>query len=83
VGTSLSGSEKWRSLRNSDIEEIADILQCCIFKINNKGEFKEEFVTAGGVDLASVNTKTFESKVVDCLYFAGETLDVDGRTGGD
>ena len=44
--------------------------------------FKEEFVTCGGVRLAEVNFKTFESRIVPGLYFAGEVLDVDGVTGG-
>ena len=39
-------------------------------------------VTAGGVDLAEINSKTLESKLVPGLFFAGEILDVDGRIGG-
>lgn len=42
----------------------------------------DEFVSAGGVDLAEVNTNTMESKICPGLYFAGEILDVDGFTGG-
>ena len=39
-------------------------------------------VTSGGVSLKEVNPKTFESKLVDGLYFVGEVLDVDALTGG-
>ena len=39
-------------------------------------------VTAGGVDLASVNPKTLESTLRPGLFFAGEIVDVDGRIGG-
>lgn len=39
-------------------------------------------VTAGGVDLAEINTATMESKRMPGLFFAGEILDVDGRIGG-
>jgi len=42
----------------------------------------EEFVTAGGIDLAEMNTNTMESKISPGLYCAGELLDVDGFTGG-
>ena len=42
----------------------------------------EEFVTAGGVNLAEVNTNTMESKICPGLYFAGEILDIDAFTGG-
>jgi len=47
-----------------------------------KGEFKEEFVTCGGVALSEVDLKTFESKLCPGLYFSGEVLDIDGITGG-
>jgi hypothetical protein len=42
----------------------------------------EEFVTAGGVDLAEVNPSTMESKKCPGLFLAGEILDIDGFTGG-
>jgi len=43
---------------------------------------EEAIVTAGGVNLDEVNAKTMESKLLKGLYFAGETLDIDGPTGG-
>lgn len=52
------------------------------YPFTGKGEFKEEFVTCGGVDLKEVDMKTFESKLVPNLYFAGEVLNIDGITGG-
>ena len=39
-------------------------------------------VTAGGVDLKEVNSKTMSSKLVNNLFFAGEVLNIDGYTGG-
>ncbi len=42
----------------------------------------DEFVTAGGVDLADVDPRTLESKISPGLFFAGEILDIDGFTGG-
>jgi len=39
-------------------------------------------VTAGGVDLKEVNSKTMASKIAENLYFAGEVLNIDGFTGG-
>ena len=39
-------------------------------------------VTAGGVDLGSVDPATMESRVCPGLYLVGELLDVDGRLGG-
>ena len=42
----------------------------------------EAVITSGGVDVKGINPKTMESKLVPCLFFAGETIDVDAYTGG-
>lgn len=42
----------------------------------------EAIVTAGGVDVSQIQPRTMESKLIRGLYFAGEILDIDGRTGG-
>ncbi len=44
--------------------------------------FDEAVITRGGVDVKEINPSTMESKRVKDLYFAGEVLDVDARTGG-
>lgn len=52
------------------------------FEINGHGNFEIAMVTAGGVKLQEINNKTMESKILPNLYFIGETLDIDGDTGG-
>jgi predicted flavoprotein YhiN len=42
--------------------------------------FKEEFVTAGGINLKEVNFKTMESKLKTCIL--REKLNIDAITGG-
>ena len=44
--------------------------------------YKKAEVTAGGVDLAEVDSRTMQSKLVPGLFFAGEVLDLDGPIGG-
>ena len=51
-------------------------------EVKEVGKAANAMVTAGGVDLKEVNSKTMESRKVEGLYFAGEVLDVDGDTGG-
>ena len=43
---------------------------------------EEAMVTRGGVNVKEINPQTMESRIVPGLYFAGEIIDVDGRTGG-
>lgn len=52
------------------------------FPITGTRPLAEAIVTAGGVSTKEINPKTFESKIVKRLYFAGEVIDVDGYTGG-
>jgi predicted flavoprotein YhiN len=52
------------------------------FAVNGKSTFKEEFVTAGGINLKEINFKTMESKLHKNLFFAGEIVNIDAVTGG-
>ncbi|HZH95049.1 MAG TPA: NAD(P)/FAD-dependent oxidoreductase, partial [Flavisolibacter sp.] len=51
-------------------------------EVKGKTTFKEEFVTAGGINLSEVDVTTMMSKKSANLFFVGEVLDVDGITGG-
>jgi predicted Rossmann fold flavoprotein len=51
-------------------------------EVKGKTTFKEEFVTAGGINLSEIDANTMMSKKVKNLFFAGEVMDVDGITGG-
>jgi predicted Rossmann fold flavoprotein len=44
--------------------------------------FKKAEVTAGGVTLGEIDSRTMQSKLVPGLNFAGEVLDLDGPIGG-
>ncbi len=72
----------WANATSEHFQNIANQLTAGIFEVTGKSTFKEEFVTAGGVDLKEVNFKTYESKIVDGLYLAGEVLNIDAITGG-
>ena len=72
----------WADINKSQLNELSIQLTSSIFKVNGKSTFKEEFVTAGGVDLKEINFKTFESKINPNLFFAGEILNIDAVTGG-
>ncbi|EMY79469.1 flavoprotein family protein [Leptospira weilii serovar Ranarum str. ICFT] len=78
----IDSSKKWSGLSSKDLHGMTEELTDARFKISGKGEFKDEFVTCGGVNRKEVNFKTMESKIVPGIYFAGEVLDVDGVTGG-
>ncbi len=72
----------WGETAKNALNRLAEELTLGRFRIRAKGEFKEEFVTSGGVALKEVDFKTMESKVCPGLYLAGEVLDIDALTGG-
>ena len=82
LSSEIEAGSIWADLNKHQIRELAETLTSDVFHVNGKSTFKEEFVTAGGVDLKEINFKTFESKVHPHLYFAGEVLNIDAITGG-
>jgi hypothetical protein len=57
-------------------------VKCAEIPISGSRGFGKAEVTAGGVALSEVDSRTMESKLVPGLYFAGEILDLDGPIGG-
>ena len=72
----------WGSLNQKELNRLTNSLINDTYQIAGRAPFKDEFVTCGGIDLASVNPSTLESREHPHLYFAGEVLDIDGVTGG-
>ena len=78
----ISKTQNWADLNSSQLEKLANELTKGRYNANGRTTFKEEFVTAGGVDLKEINFKRFESKKHKALFFVGEVLNIDAVTGG-
>ncbi len=76
---------KYTTLQNIDIKKMRNIVNKILnwqFDIDCTHGFEYAEVSAGGVSVAQINSKTMESKKVKNLYFAGELLDITGQRGG-
>lgn len=82
IGAEIGEDLKWADLSNKQMRNLAEQLTEGIFQVSGKSTFKDEFVTAGGIDLKEINFKTMQSKFHSNLYFAGEIVNVDAITGG-
>ena len=82
LASHISEATKWADLTKNQLTNLALQLTNGEFQVNGKSTFKEEFVTAGGIDLKEINFKTMESKLHENLYFAGEIVNIDAITGG-
>jgi len=82
IASGIAEGTTWADLNKNQLQNLSDQLTAATFKVNGKSTFKEEFVTAGGVNLKEINFKTFESKLHKNLFLAGEVLNIDAITGG-
>ena len=82
LASDIETETKWADLSKMQLQNLAQQLTNASFQVNGKSTFKEEFVTAGGIDLKEINFKTMESKLHKNLYFAGEIVNIDAITGG-
>ena len=82
LASGINAEIRWADCNKNQLESLASQLTQAVFDVDGKSTFKEEFVTAGGVDLKEINFKTYESKKYKNLFFAGEVLNIDGVTGG-
>jgi predicted Rossmann fold flavoprotein len=82
LASEISMETKWADLSKKQLQNLALQLTNGKFQVNGKSTFKEEFVTAGGIDLKEINFKTMESKLLPKVYFAGEIVNIDAITGG-
>ena len=82
LASGIETETKWADISKIQLQNLARQLTNSCFQVNRKSTFKEEFVTASGIDLKELNLKTMESKVQENLYFAGEIVNIDAITGG-
>lgn len=78
----IDSDKAGNQLTREERRKIADSLAGFQIRVAGTKGFEEAMVTRGGVSVDEVNPKTMESKIVKGLYFAGEILDIDGKTGG-
>ena len=82
IASGIEAETKWADLSRIQLQQLVTELTSAQYQVNGKSTFKEEFVTAGGIDLREINFKTMQSKKHDTLYFSGEIVNIDAITGG-
>jgi predicted Rossmann fold flavoprotein len=69
-------------LSRSKTEQLFALIFALPIDVHGTKGFDKAEVTAGGVHLSEVDSRTMESKLVPRLFLAGEILDLDGPIGG-
>jgi predicted Rossmann fold flavoprotein len=78
----INPTTRWNDLGAKNTNKLVNTLLNDRYVVQGKTTFKEEFVTAGGIDLQEIDVNTMQSKIHPGLFFAGEVMDIDGITGG-
>lgn len=78
----INAEVRWAELPAKQQNKLIQNITAMRLDCQGKTTYKEEFVTAGGIDIAAIDPNTMESKLMKNLFFAGEILNIDGITGG-
>lgn len=78
----IRGDARCAELSRRQIRQLSAHLKGVVVPVSGTLGFRKAEVTAGGVSLKDVDSRTMQSKRVAGLYFAGEVLDLDGPIGG-
>ncbi|MDP2909836.1 MAG: NAD(P)/FAD-dependent oxidoreductase [bacterium] len=78
----LEGDKKINDVAKKERKIIARLLKNIEVTATELLGFDSAMVTRGGVSLKEIDDKTMRSKIIDNLFFSGEIIDIDGRTGG-
>ena len=82
VRAGIPTEQQWAQLSRTQLRALATELTDGRYPVRGKATNKDEFTTAGGVDLREVDFRSFQSVHYPNLYLAGEVLDIDAITGG-
>jgi len=82
VITELSLDRKAAALSKADRQKLTATVKRLRVPLRGTLGFEKAEVTAGGVNLDEVDSRTMQSKRTPGLFFAGEVLDLDGWIGG-
>ncbi len=82
IESGIKADLRWADLPAKEQNKLIKNLCAKEYQVKGKTTFKEEFVTAGGIELNEIDFNTMQSKKHEGLFFAGEIINVDGITGG-
>ena len=80
--SNINSEKQMANISGKEMKALLENLCKKTLKVEGKSTFKDEFVTAGGIELKEINFKNMSSKILENFYIAGEVLNIDAVTGG-
>jgi len=78
----MDNNKKANQITQEERKALVSMIKGMSFDVSKYVNINKSVATDGGIDLKEIDNKTLGSKLVKGLYFAGEVLDVIGKTGG-
>ena len=78
----IDGEKKVHEITRQERKAFVTLIKNLTMTVKGTRPFPEAIITQGGVSVKDVDPSTMESKRMKGLYFAGEVLDLDAKTGG-
>ncbi|MBN2097175.1 MAG: NAD(P)/FAD-dependent oxidoreductase [Candidatus Omnitrophica bacterium] len=80
--TKIRPDKKVNQLTQAERKQLLGLMKDFRLGISGFLPLKQAMVTRGGISAKEIDPRTMQSKLIKGLYFAGEIIDVDGKTGG-
>ena len=80
--TGICPDKKLNLISREERKKIIGFLKCLEMTVSSVAGFDQAIITAGGVALKEIDSRTMRSGIIKNLFFAGEIMDLDGPTGG-
>ena len=80
--TGVSPDKQCSQVTSREREKIVDFILGIRFEISKSLPIEAATITRGGIALDEINPRTMESRRVPGVFFCGEIIDIDGKSGG-
>ena len=78
----IDGDKPVNSITAEERTRVVDMLKELRATVVRMAPLEEAIVTAGGVPVKEIDSRTMMSKIVPGIFLAGEVIDIDAKTGG-
>lgn len=78
----IDSAKRCSAINKQERKKIASLFADFKLRITRTRPIEEATITRGGIALGDIDPQTMASRITDGLYFCGETIDLDGITGG-
>lgn len=78
----IAPEKKVNEISRAEREGFISLIKGFELKVTSLRGWNEAIITRGGVSVKEINPSTMESKTNPGVYFVGEVLDLDAKTGG-